>query len=89
MVMMMMIMPPGFAKKTGSALLDRCHFEAYSQPAHMKFTWLCDDDDGGGTGDDDDDGGGDGEDGNDSTIQAARRITYKVHFASDLMVGYN
>ena len=31
MVMMMMIMPSGFAKKTGSALLDRCHFEACSQ----------------------------------------------------------
>ena len=30
-MMMMMIMPSGFAKKTGSALLDRCHFEACSQ----------------------------------------------------------
>ena len=52
----------------------------------MKSTWLYDyGDDGGGKGDDD----GYGEDGDDSTIQAARRITYKVHFASDLMVGYN
>ena len=59
----------------------------------MKSTWLYDHgDDGGGTGDDGDDGdddGGDGEDGDDSTIQAARRITYKLHFATDLIVGYN
>ena len=57
----------------------------------MKSTWLhVYVDDGGGTGDDDDDDDdGDGEDGDDSTIQAARRITYKVHFATDLIVDYN
>ena len=64
----------------------------------MKSTWLYDyGDDGGGTGDDDDgddddddddDDGGDGKDGDDSTIHAARRITYKVHFATDVIVGY-
>ena len=62
----------------------------------MKSTWLYDyGDDGGGTGGDDDgddvdddDDGGDGKDGDDSNIHAARRITYKVHFATDVIVGY-
>ena len=85
-MVMMMIMPSGFAKKTGSARLDRCHFEACSQEGPYKVHLLYDyGDDGGGTGDDDD--GGDGEDSDDSTVQAARKITYKVHFVTDLIVG--